>query len=168
MTHVVFSLESKTFLAKPLQEKAGIYKAKNEGKKHISCQLLLHSLFKVFSFPLSPFLINTTTKTFVCFDFQNPTASKHEEISMQPADVTGTLQHLSHTENIQSAVFLESTEQHAAQIFLMSVLEAGSPLTETSQPSLAHRTCFITSNRDAQHAAKYPVYSHHMEMGENP
>lgn len=32
MTHVVFSSESKTFLAKPQQEKAGIYKAKNEKK----------------------------------------------------------------------------------------------------------------------------------------
>lgn len=100
---------------------------------------------------------------FVCFDFQNPTASKHEEISLQPTEVTGMLQPLSHTETIQSADFLESTEQHAAQIFLMSVLEEGSPLTDITATS-----GFITCNRDAQRAAKYPLSSLQMEKGENP
>lgn len=29
--------------------------------------------------------------TFVCFDFQNSTTPKYEEISLQPTEVTGTL-----------------------------------------------------------------------------
>lgn len=33
MTHVVFSLERETFLTKPQQEKAGIYKEKKKKEK---------------------------------------------------------------------------------------------------------------------------------------
>jgi len=135
MTHVVFSSESKTFLAKPQQEKAGIYKAKNE-KKNTTHANHYFTHFSKFSHFLCRFSYKYRNQNiFVCFDFQNPTASKHEEISLQPTEVTGTLQPLSHTETIQSADFLESTEQHAAQIFLMSVLEEGSPLTDITATS---------------------------------
>lgn len=69
--------------------------------------------------------------TFVCFDFQNSTTPKYEEISLQPTEVTGTLQPLSPYRNHPAfADFLGSTQQLAVQIFLTSVLGVGKPATD--------------------------------------
>lgn len=129
MTHVVFSLERETFLTKPQQEKAGIYKEKKKKEKkkqHISCQSLFNSLFKVFSFPLLPFLINTTTKTqLFALIFKTLLHPNMRKFPCNPLRLPVCYSPYPHTETIHSAGFLVSTKQLAVEIFLTSVPEAG-------------------------------------------
>lgn len=128
MTHVVFSLERETFLTKPQQEKAGIYKEKKKKRKkqHISCQSLFNSLFKVFSFPLLPFLINTTTKTqLFALIFKTLLHPNMRKFPCNPLRLPVCYSLYPHTETIHSAGFLVSTKQLAVEILLTSVPEAG-------------------------------------------
>lgn len=132
VTHIVFSLESKTFLTKPQWQKAGFYREKKPEKHNNSWHSRFNSHFKVFLISTLPFSYkHHNQNTFVCFDFQNSTTPKHEKISLQPAEVTSMLQlSFLYQDHPAFANFLESTEYLAVGICPKSVPGGGKPKTD--------------------------------------
>lgn len=156
MTHIVYPLESKTFLTKLQQEKAGFYKSENEKENHNnSWHSRFNSHFRVFSYLLSPPLINTTTQTHLfALIFKTLLLSNTRKflcnlrgyqniIAFDPISKPSSLYRLSrkHKTTCSSDISYICPGSGQAQDWW------------TSWPSLAQRAYFITHNQDAQRTA---------------
>lgn len=149
----------KTFLTKPQQEKAGFYKSENEKENHNnSWHSRFNSHFKVFSYLLSPSLINTATQTHLfALIFKTLLLSNMRKFLCNLWGYQNVIAFVPIAK--PSSLYRLSRKHKTASSSDISCICPGSGQAQdwwTSWSSLAQRAYFITRNQDEQHTALNP------------